>query len=276
MSSPRTVPNGTLSLQIGLVSIPVTLGKAVSVGRERSLMQVAVLPDGRVAKIDRSERVILNDGTEYKGAWQKSVAVQVDENDWRVLSENEVAAIENATKNQTLEVLDVQPLRYLPVIFSTDTFYVRHDKKSKAAPKAFAYMATALAKTGMGLVCKWGSSSRERLCVISVESGVMLLRVIPFLEDLRLAGDQERAHWKVEIADDDIYLERTIELLNETRQKQFSYRDYRDEGLHLRQAAVDRILAGLGNEKDDQNQKTEAEEEPVDYFAELEKALSQH
>jgi len=114
MSSPRSMWSGTLRL--GLLTVPITLAKATSEQREKAL--VTVCEHG--VPINRSERCGAGEET---CTLSKSKAVQVGEDEYRTLEPNEYLAIEDSTKSDTLDVLDVQPLRELPLIFGMGTYY---------------------------------------------------------------------------------------------------------------------------------------------------------
>ena len=124
MASPRSMFSG--SIELGLVNIPITIGKAFEIQREGSLVEVASLPDGSIEPIIRNEH--LESG---ETDWIKKKAVKMDDG-WRIFDEAEYAAIEESTKTPTLKVLDVQPASKLPLLYSTGAYYVRHDPKPSA------------------------------------------------------------------------------------------------------------------------------------------------
>jgi non-homologous end joining protein Ku len=257
------------SIELGLINIPITVGKAWSDERETSLITVCDHGDGHAYKINRSERCDQCGGAPTN----KQAAIIMGDGDgvegYYVLDSNEYAEIENSTKTLTLEIKDAQPLSALPMIFTTGTYYIRHDDKAKVQPKALNRLVTALGKTGYGLVCQWGNSSSQKLCVIHAERGVLLLRVIPHLSEIRVPSKRERAHFSVPANEAEV--EKMIELLNAIRKPKFDYASYVDHGLELRQAAVERILAGEQMQTPDEPQPAE---EPSDMLAALEMALA--
>jgi non-homologous end joining protein Ku len=106
--------------------------------------------------------------------------------------------------------------------------------------------------------------------VISAEAGVLILRTIPFLNEIRVASKQEREHFKSKV--DQRTVDKMTELLREVQNKNgFQYAAYSDDGLKLRSAAVDRIVAG---QKPEQLEQPEDQPEQVDVFAALEAALA--
>jgi non-homologous end joining protein Ku len=252
------------------LTAPVTIGKATAELRERGL--VTVCWDHGVP-IDRTERC----GAGHDDCTlAKSRAVAIDKGDdgveYRVLNRTEVAAIEDSTKSSTLDVEDVQPLKDLPMVFSMGTYYLRADAKVRGSEQAFAILHAALATTRMGLVVKWCRSATQDLCVIHAAEGMLLLTKIPMLAELRKPGDQERAHWKVDVPQAQIDL--ATDLLKATRNSDgFQWADYEDEGYKLRAEAVDRILAGEQIE-DEPEDKPEPKMAP-DIMAELKAALAE-
>lgn len=261
MSSPKTMFSGFL--QLGLISIPITLGKAAEVQRESSLIQICDHRDdednSEVIRIDRSERCSHCQGRPSN----KKLAIEIDEGDFYVFDDNEMNEIEDATKLDSLIVTDVQPASKLPLMYSFGAYYLRHDTKAKIAPTAMATLVAAMMKTKLCLVCKLGNASRQKLCVISAESGLMVLRQVPFLDDVRIASDAERAHMRAPVNPNAVT--KMGDLLHELQNVDgFEYASYNDEGLKLRTEAVDRILKGEKREQKKQENKTP---EPVDIFA---------
>lgn len=233
MSSPRSMFSGIIEL--GLVNIPITLGKAVD-DREAHFKTVC-----RCHKkpIDARWRCSVS----HELTTDTLSAVQVDENEWRVIDEAEMAQIEEATKSKILTVLDVQPIDKLPLIYAYGTYYVRHDAKSKMRPDAMTTLVASMTKNKYGLVVKWGNASRDKLCLITAESGVLVLRLIPFWENIRVASQTEREHFRGKLVKRNV--EKMDELLNAFRNPEgFRYTEYSDVGRELREAAVERILSG--------------------------------
>ena len=246
-ASPKSMWAG--SLRLGLLNVPITIGKAAQEQKEKGL--VTVCADHKVP-INRSERC----GAGAKDcSLTKSKAVQKADKSYHVFSPAEVSSIEDSTKSDTLDVLDVQPLNDLPMEFGMGTYYVRADKKVRGSEQAFSILALALAKTRMGMVAKLCRSASQKLVVLHASEGMILLTQIPMLAELRKPGDDERAHWKVEPPTAQIDL--LVDLLNQTRNSSgFDWAAYEDEGYRLRTEAVDRVLAG--------DVSDEADEQPVE------------
>jgi len=260
MSSPRSMWSGTLRL--GLLTVPITLAKATSEQREKAL--VTVCEHG--VPINRSERCGAGEET---CTLSKSKAVQVGEDEYRTLEPNEYLAIEDSTKSDTLDVLDVQPLRELPLIFGMGTYYVRADAKVRGSEQGFAILHAALAKTKQGLVVKLCRSASQKLCVIHASEGLLLLTQIPFMAELRKPGEQERSHWETEAPEAQVAL--ATELLSQQRNPDgFAWPDYIDNGYKMRTAVVDRILADeLPLDDEGEQQEREIPEQAPDIMAKL-------
>lgn len=234
MASPRSMWSGTISL--GLLNIPVTIGKSWADEREPSLRDCCSchgLP------IDRTERcTVTNEPPQGK---QKGV--EFDGEQWKLLSENEYADIENATKSDSLSILDVQPAYDLPLEYGTGTYYVRHDKKAKGVPiENFSTLVATLAQGDRAAVVKWCRNARQKLAVLHVQDGLLLLTTIPFASELREAGDQEKAHHAVK--PDPALVTMMGTLFDAVASEGFDHEAYKDEGLRLRAEAVEKILSG--------------------------------
>jgi non-homologous end joining protein Ku len=232
--SPKSMFTGTIEL--GLVNIPITLGKAVGDEREGSLKQVCRCHQ---KPIDARWRCAVS----HEYTTDTVAAVQVGDDEWRLIDEAEMQQIEEATKSKILTVLDVQPTSKLPLMYAYGTYYVRHDAKSKMRPDAMATLVASMTKNHYGLVTKWGNSAKEKLCFITAESGVLVLRLIPFWENIRVASSAEREHFKGKVQPKNV--EKMDELLNAFRNPDgFKYAEYADAAIQLRQNAIERILSG--------------------------------
>lgn len=241
MSSPRSSWSGSITLD--LLTIPITLGKATKDVRETSLV---TLCDKHKAPINRAERCSIDeddcDLIKVKG-------VDMGDGTYRAFNENEYASIEDATKDDRLEILDAQPLDQLPLPFGKGTYYVRAKKDDRAAASGLAALTLGLATNGMGAVVKLCKSAKQDFAILHAYKGMMLLTIVPFVDGLVLPGDQERAHMKTEISDKTV--ERVAELLKEIQNPEgFDYTAYADDGLRMRQHAVDRVLAGKLDEQE--------------------------
>jgi non-homologous end joining protein Ku len=236
VSSPRTMWSGVM--QIGMVSAPVTVGRAWSDERETSLLTLCA---EHHVPIDRTERC---GAGEQNCSMTKVRGVATQSGGYKALDADEFAAIEESTKDDSLTIYDVQPLTDLPMEFSTGTYYVRADTKAKGkTEEIFATFALALAGTGMGLVTKWCRSAKQRLCVISAYEGMLILRTLPMENELRLPGKMERAHFSAQVPDAQV--QALTQLFALTRSEDgFVHEAYRDHGLEMRQAAVEKILDG--------------------------------
>ena len=162
---------------------------------------------------------------------------------WHAFEENEIAAIEAATKSDSLDIIDVQDCFNLPLDYATGTYYLRHDKKSKASAEAFATFAAYLHKTDKAAVVKWCRSARQRLAILHTDpNGILLLRTMPFITEHRAAGDAEKAHEAVTPQPE--MVEMMGQLLDTISAEDFSWDAYSDEGLTLRSNAVAKVLDG--------------------------------
>lgn len=236
MASPRTAWRG--AVQLALLNVPVTIGKAWAQGRETGLRDLCAV---HKTPVDRTERCSKDADCDLSGG--KIKGVEKSNGSWHAFNENEYVTIEDSTKSDTLTVLDVQPLSELPMHLSLGTYYLRRDKNVRASEAPFAILAAALGKTGFGLVVKWCSVTTQKLCVIHERDGIILLNPIPMANELREAGIEERAHEAVEVGD--ASLDMAVKLLTKKRgRKKFDHAAYQDDGLALRQAAVEKILDG--------------------------------
>lgn len=265
MASPRTAWSG--AIRFGLLTLPVTIGKASDETSQSGLVQVCYHGDAAGAfKISRNERCEECGGTPKN----KQMAVEVD-GGYRLFDDSDMADIEAATKSEILEIDDVQPLNTLPLILSKGAYFVRHNESAKGSdPEPFATFVLALKKMNSGAVVKWGSSANDKLCVLSADGGILMLRVIPMVANIRPAGTQERLHWKTKV--DQRKLDMMIELLGEIRNEDgFKYAKYENNAFKLRSAAVDAILR---NEDPQELEQLEDYGVPSDWMAELEASLT--
>lgn len=241
----------TGAIRLGLLNVPITVGKSWSEERERGLRDICA--DHKVP-IDRSERC----GAGHDDCSMTKVkGVEASEGKWREFSPNEYAAIEEATKSDTLDILDAQPIGDLPVNFSTGTYYLRADKKAKGSELVFATLVLALAESGFGLVAKWCRSTRQQLVVIDAAEGILRLRTIPYESEVRAPGDEEKRHFSEDV--DEAQVAMLVQLLTMTRSEGgFSYAEFSDDGLKLRQDAVQKVLDGEISEKDEKPEPKKA------------------
>jgi non-homologous end joining protein Ku len=239
MASPRTVPNGKLTIQLGLLHVNVSLGKAWADEREKGLRDVCA---DHTAFVNRNERCPVDDdctlSTKVKG-------VELPDGKIRVLAEGEIEDIESATKSDLLAVEETRPLDELPLHLSTGCYYVRPNSDVPGSEAAFALLARTLNGTGMGLVVKWGTSSRERLCVIHAHENMVVLRTLPMGAEVREPGDKETS-WE-SVKTDPKMVTMASKLVKSMRGKgEFKHEGYENEGLRLRSEAVERVLNGKG------------------------------
>jgi DNA end-binding protein Ku len=232
MASPRSFWTG--SLRLGLMNIPVSLGKGSNTTREKALTTVCAVHG---TPPDRSERCDECGGPPAS----KQKAVQLGDGTYRKFSENEIIAIESASENEALDVLDVQPVNQIPLHYAIGTYFVR--PKDRAATQAFKILFEALERNNLALITKLCTKSGQKLCVIHPVQGVLMLQQIPMWVDLREPGEAELAHEHVEA--DDKAIDMAVQLLEAVRNPDgFEWEGYSDEGLRLRQEAVDRVLEG--------------------------------
>lgn len=253
MSSPRTMWSG--SIRLGLLNVPVTVGKATSEQREKSLITVC---EEHETPIDRTERC----GAGHTDCTMTKVkAVVHDDDAITVLDKKEVEHIESSTDSDVLSIMDVQPLDKLPIEYGMGTYYVRADKKVKGSEEVFGILFAALASTKTGIVTKMCSKSSQRLCVIHAHGGILMLTQIPFPDELRLVGEEERRHWKTELPDEAIKM--AAELLKQNQNPLgFQYDSYENDGYKLRAEAVAAVMAN--DVPEDQGEKNKEEDSPVE------------
>jgi len=254
------------SLRVGLFNVPVTIGKSWSEDREKNLRDICAT---HLVPVDRSERC----GCGTDCALHKVKGVETASG-WRALEPNEYARIEAATKSDTLEIIDVQPLGELPLMYATGTYYLRADKKAKGPVKEmFATLALAMAKSGLGMVVKWSSSSRQRFGILHTYKGMILMTTIPSETEVRLPGEQERLHFSATTKAEEI--DTLAEILSLSRDAEgFSMSKLVDNGLALRTAAVEKILAGENGENGEKAPEVDPEPE-VDIMSILRASMTQ-
>lgn len=264
MSSPRSMWSGTISL--GLVSIPVTIGKAWQDEREASLRDIC---GDHLVPVDRTERCPADPDCTI--AKQKGVEV---DGTWRAFNVNEYEAIEAATKSDTLEILNVQKEWDLPLEFGTGTYYVRFNDKAKGnSPDAFAHLIATLNQRDEGCIVKWCRSAKQKLAVLRTDGkGHLLLTTIPFVTELREPGKLESAHQHVEINGE--IVEQMGNLMDALTTEQFDHSLYSDEGMRLRSEAVEKILGGE-KLQEKQEHKQEGDKNVPDLMAKLMQSVEQ-
>lgn len=237
--------SGTISLS--LITIPVTIGKSWSDEREKNLRDIC---GTHLVPVDRTERC----PADFRCEIDKVKGLEVD-GEWRAFNAAEYAAIEEATKSDTLEILNVQKEWDLPLEFGTGTYYVRFNAKAKGqSPDAFAHLVATLNQRDEGCVVKWCRSARQQLAVLRTDGqGHLLLTTIPFVGEWREPGLMESAHQHVEIQGE--IVEQMGVLMDALSTEQFDHSLYTDEGLRLRSEAVEKILGGEKlQEKQEQKQ----------------------
>ena len=268
MASPRSMWSGTISL--GLLTVPVTIGKSWADERENSLRDLCSLHG---VPVDRTERCPTGPKCTLAGGKQKGV--QHRERQWRKLNENEYAKIEDATKSDTLEVLDVQPAYDTPLSYGTGTYYVRYDAKAKGhTPDAFANFVAALGKGDKAAIVKWCKSARQKLAILHTRGdGILLLTTVPFESELREPGKMEKAHSEVEVQD--AVVEQFTALFDAVASESFDHAAYSDEGLRLRSEAVEKILGGEKLQDKDGEQKQEGGQKTPDLMQQLMESIEE-
>jgi non-homologous end joining protein Ku len=292
MASPRSMWSGTISL--GLLSLPVTIGKSWADEREPSLRDLCAIHGVPVDRTERCstdadwpEKIRTIIGTKSKDkskldhiagltecdlAGGKQKGVQLDSGEWRKLNENEYARIEEATKSDSLDILDVQPAYDLPLTYGTGTYYVRHNTKAKGVnADAFAHFVAALQAKDLGAVVKWCKSARQKLAILHTDAeGHLLLTTVPFVSEWREPGQQENEHLSVEVQKS--VVEQMLGLLDAISSKSFDHAAYSDEGLRLRSEAVEKILGGE-KLQDKGEQKSEEKGKVPDLMAQLQASI---
>ena len=262
MSSPKSMWSGSISL--GLLNLPITIGKTWSDERVTDL--VTLCKDHKV-KIDRTERCGKG---EKDCTLEKVKGVQVSEGEFRVLSDNEYEAIETATKDEALRILDVQKIQDLPLDYGTGSYYIRHDTKAKGVDaKALATFTQALYNSDLGVVVKWASSANQKLAVIhTTMDGTLLLTTIPYVTEWRPPGKAENEAKQVEVDPAEVRMMR--DLLKAQGQESFDHSRYSNVGVVLRAQAVEKILAG---EKLDEKPEPKEQGQAVNLMAQMKASI---
>lgn len=234
MASPRSMWSGTISL--GLLNVPVTIGKSYADERVESLRDVCSCHG---QPIDRTERCSVTS----QPPEGKAKGVQVGD-EWRVIKDAEWASIEAATKSDTLLIEDVQPVYEYPIEYGKGTYYVRADKKAKGAGlAAFATFVEALRDPDRGAFVMWCRSAKQDPSVLHVTSdGMLLLTVLPTRSEWREPGDQEKAH--IGMQTDPKMVEMMGQLFDTVASNGFVWGMHANKGVELRNAAVEKIVGG--------------------------------
>lgn len=267
MASPRSMWSGTIRL--GLIPIPVTIGKAWQDQRETGLRDLC---SEHGVPVDRTERCSSSAKCNLPA---KVKGVQLPSGGWRKISEAEMVQIEADTKADTLDILDVQPVYDLPMEYGTGTYYIRFDQKAKgfdAGP--FAHLQATLVKNDLGMVVKWCSSTRQRLAIIhGRDDGALLLTTIPYVNELREATGTELFHMQEAI--DENVVKQMADLLGTLSQPEFKHSAYADEGQKLRSAAVDKVLKGEGGEQKQDGGQEDGQKKVPDLMAQLQASIAE-
>jgi len=257
--------SGTISL--GLLTVPVTIGKSWADEREQNLRDLCAVHG---EPVDRTERCSSDPKCGLTNGKQKGV--QID-SEWRKLNEDEYAKIEESTKSDTLEILDVQPAHETPLVFGTGTYYVRFDTKAKGqTPDAFANFVAALGQGDKAAIVKWCKSARQKLAILHTRGdGILLLTTVPFATEYREPGKAETAHTSVEIQQD--VVDQFQAFFDAVASKEFDYAAYADEGLRLRSEAVEKILGGEKLQDKDEGGKQEGGNKVPDLMQQLKDSI---
>lgn len=232
------------SISLGMLTIPISVGKSWGDETDPSLKDVCTchgLP------IERHERCkVTGDRPEGK---TKGVAVidatEADGVRWHAMDKSEWDNIKQQTKSFSLDILDIQPLDTIPMHFSIGTYYCRAENGSE---RAFAIFAEVLERHKMAAVTKWCRDTKQKLAVLHVWDGILLMTVLPFRSAWRAPGEAERAHLKEDVRSQVNMREVAVaeQILNAMSSPLgFAWESYRDDGVALRAQVVDRMLTGL-------------------------------
>ena len=262
MSSPKSMWSGSISL--GLLNLPVTIGKSWSDERAKELV---TLCEDHEIPIDRTERC----GKGEKDCTLNKVrGVKTSEDTYKVLKPAEYEAIEAATKDDSLRIIDVQKISDLPLDYATGSYYIRHDTKAKGVTaKALATLAMALYNSDLGIVVKWCKSARQQLAVIrtSQDGRTLLLTTLPFASEWREPGQAE-ALPSAEVDPAEVRMMR--DLLKAHGQQEFGYDKLTDVGFELRQQAIEKLLDG---QKLDEKPEPKEQNQAVDLMAAMKASI---
>lgn len=247
MASPRSMWSGSITL--GMLNVPVTIGKTWADEREPSLRDVC---ECHGLPIDRTERCSVT----KEPPTGKTKGVEKADGTWHKFGPNEVEAVEQATKSDTLAIEEVRALYELPIEYGTGTYYVRFappKKGSTAGLDAFALLVKALGDNGA--VVKWCRSATQKLAVLHVnEHGHLLLTQIPMLNEWREPDRMESAHHSVEVDPKLLKMAQKLLASKTPKSEEFDWGAYRNEGIDLRSNMVEKILGGqkLEQKQDDE------------------------
>lgn len=240
MASPRSIWRG--QIQVALVSINVTIGKATFEAQEERLKSLCTCHGQPIERHERCAKT----GERPEG---KVKGVQLDSGRWKRLSRKQQEKIDEVTSSKTLELLCIDELSNFPLEFSESTYYVR--PATNADKKAFRTFVYALWAKHLGMAVKWFHRNHDNLAVlrpIVVDNGpVLVMQVIPFIDEFRRPGDLESDFRSVDM---NIAEVTAMEDLLASSVKPFKWVDYRDEGLRVRSEITEDILARQKSRQD--------------------------
>jgi non-homologous end joining protein Ku len=223
------------SITLGILNVPITIGKAWEDERERSMRDVCVCHGLPIEKHERCAK------TKERPPMGKTKGVEMANGKWRKLSVVEVSRIEDATKSDSLEILDVQPEHEYPLEYSIGTYYIR--PAPKADMRSFQLLVHGLTENNRGALVKWCRSTTQKLAVLRVWNGILMLSVIPFRSAWREPGEQERRHYETEV-DPKMYEVMSTLLDATSNPNGFEWDQYADDGLAIRAEAVAKVMKG--------------------------------
>lgn len=174
---PRAIWKGTISF--GLVTIPVGLFSAVA-PRELAFH----LLDSRDLSPVRNKRV--NEATGEEVPWEAVVkGFELEDGRWVTLADEDFSAA-NVKATQTIDVLGaVCASDVAPEFFDTPYFLAPEPQGTKA----YALLREALRSAGRVAIGQIVIRSRQRLCALVPEGDALVLEVLRYPYELRVADD---------------------------------------------------------------------------------------
>lgn len=161
---------------------------------------------------------------------------QVGEDEFRPV---DAAAITASLASDTISV-EFSPLDSVPDHIITGTYYLKVPSKQKGGEPVLALFREALASTGMAAHGIWTHHGSQHVAVIRAIGDAVVLNTVAWL-------DQVRDPQQVGIASTPVKAEELAvaqQLIAAQARQDFPLGSYEDEGVRLRQEALDAALSG--------------------------------
>lgn len=209
---PRAIWSGSLSF--GLVNIPVKLYSAtISETLDLDLLRKSDLSPIRYLRVARA------DGKEVP--YDQIVrGYQYQKSDYVVLTEDDLAKAD-VKKTKSITVLDFTDEGEIDPIYYEKPYFLESEKGSE---KPYALLAAALTRSKKVGIAKFVLRTREKLCVIKPDKGLLILEQIRFEREIR---STEGLNIPTEVELSEKELELALTLINQLTEK-FQPAEFKD------------------------------------------------